>query len=84
MFDKHAGRVVFPQGPPEDGSPSTPPTTSSSASSSGSSRRVASASSQESIPLNEEEVFADELNHLQGGGPSYPSSLSSLSQTWMF
>jgi hypothetical protein len=84
VFDKRADRVVSSQGPPEDGAPSTPPTTSSSASSPGSSRRVASASSQESIPLNEEEVFADELNQLQGGGPNYPSSLSSLSQTWMF
>ena len=43
-----------------------------------------SASSQESIPLDEEEVFAEEFNHLQGGGPSYPSSLSSMSQTWMY
>jgi hypothetical protein len=43
-----------------------------------------SASSQESIPLDEEEVFAEELNRQQGGGPSYPSSLSSMSQTWMY
>ena len=82
-FDKRADGVVPPSGPPEDGTPSTPPATSSSASSSGSSRRAASASSQSSISLDEEGVFAGELNRLQGGGQSYPSSLSSLSQTWM-
>ena len=82
-FDKRADRVVPPSGPPEDGTPSTPPATSSSASSSGSSGRAASASSQSSISLDEEGVFAEEFNRPQGGGQSYPSSLSSLSQTWM-
>ena len=82
-FDKRADEVVPPSGPPEDGTPSTPPATSSSASSSWSSGCNASASSQSSISLDEEGVFAGELNRLQGGGQSYPSSLSSLSQTWM-
>ena len=82
-FDKRADGVVPPSGPPEDGTPSTPPATSSSASSSGSSGRDASASSQSSISLDEEGVFAEAFNRLQGGGQSYPSSLSSLSQTWM-
>ena len=82
-FDKRADGVVPPAGPPEGGTPSTPPATSSSASSSGSSGRAAPASSQSSISLDEEGVFAGELNRLQGGGQSYPSSLSSLSPTWM-
>lgn len=75
--------VTPPSGPPEDDPPSPPPATSSSASSSGSSGRAASASSQSSISLDEEGVFAGEFNRLQGGGQSCPSSLSSLSQTWM-
>ena len=82
-FDKRADGVVSPPGPPEDGTPSTPLATSSSTSSSGSSGRAAAASSQSSISLDEEGVYAEELNRLQGGGQSYPSSLSSLSQTWM-
>ena len=73
-FDKRADRVVPPSGPPEDDPPSPPPATSSSASSFGNCGRMAPpATSQRSFALNEEGVYAEEINRAQGGGQSYPS-----------
>jgi hypothetical protein len=67
--------VTPPTGPPEDDPPSPPPATSSSASSFGNSGRMAPpATSQRSFALNEEGVYAEEINRIQGGGQSYPSS----------
>ena len=66
--------VTPPSGPPEDDPPSPPPATSSSASSFGNSGRMAPpATSQRSFALNEEGVYAEEINRAQGGGQSYPS-----------
>ena len=71
--------VTPPSGPPEDDPPSPPPATSSSASSFGNCGRMAPpATSQRSFALNEEGVYAEEINRAQGGGQCYPSSQCSV------